>query len=157
MGHINETRGERLEALPKTPEPEELRLETRWISELVSTCDAIFWALDSEGIVEFSDPIVGAIKAGEPVPDDIRQPAIDFHNSWVVMFFRLRPMAVNWATRFWERAEVDSDLDRKAAEWAEKFGEISSETFGAEPAFGANQPPVNPERLLVHDSGLHQK
>jgi len=77
--------------------------------------------LDGEGIVEFSDPIIGAIDAGEPVPNDIRQPAIDFHNSWLVMFLKLRPMAVGWITRLDERVQLDAEVDRQVAEWAEKM------------------------------------
>ncbi len=133
IGHINETRGARLEALPKFPSPEELKRENQWISELVSTCDEILWALSEEGVIEMLNPIASAIEVGEPVPDDIRQPAIDFNNAWVVMFTWLRPKAVNWATRFWEKVQVDSDVDKKVAEWTkehkpEEPGKLSPET-----------------------------
>lgn len=112
-----------MEKLPKTPTPEQLRVESPWINELVRTIDDISRVLYEEGVEERAKPIWEAIRVGDPVPDDIRQPAIDFHNAWVVMLMRLRPLADNWLTRLDERAQKD-DVDRVAAEWSKAGGAL---------------------------------
>ncbi len=61
--------------------------------------------------------VKNATEAGASVPKDSRQKAGGLHNAWVEMFMRLRPKAVNWATRFWEVVEADRDLNRKARKW----------------------------------------
>lgn len=136
MWRINETHGERLKALPETLTPEEARLEARWVSELVSTCDAIHWALSEENVVEKLEPIVDAIESGEGVYEDIFDPVIKFRSSWYVMFSELRPMAVDWAERFREGAEADNS-DGVFKVWGQGAG---SEVESPDRDFSCNPP-----------------
>jgi hypothetical protein len=100
--------------------PEEAKLEARWVSDFVSTCDAIHRAVSEENVMELLDPIADAIEAGEGVYEDLFNPVINFRSSWYVMFAELRPMAVDWAARFREKTKNDS-VDRTADEWSERI------------------------------------
>jgi hypothetical protein len=112
-----------LEALPKTPTPEQLRLETRWIAELVNTCDDILRAMSEEGASDALDAVTSALDYGLPVPEDVRQSALTLYDAWMVMFMQLRPMAINWATRLDEVMELDT-ADEMVAEWSERLKRI---------------------------------
>ena len=124
MGQLNQAWGERIDALPKRPDPQRLKQETPWISEVVHTCSAILRTLaEEDGVLATSDRVVWAVTSGKPVPEDVRQAAMDFNKEWDFIFFQLRPAAINWATRLDELIGVDRELEKVVQQWGKRLGE----------------------------------